>query len=207
MCGGAWACAQVYWAVYSEEGGGGGGNDGGTTAETTPTPTGTFTLRTDSGYAAGAVAFNNYSSSLDNNRLLMGYGFALHPNPASSHTVKLRQDSTAATTKEGGGGTASNDNVNVARRQLRSAAVAASSMHRCTVETPLPPPMMAALAAAAADERQLHMIHGRLSGSAEASQGEEVSGSRGAWLQPHMRIRPLGGELWQIAAEARLQVQ
>jgi hypothetical protein len=196
--------AQVYWAVYSEVGGGVGDDGGGTSGET---PIGTFTLRTDSGYAAGAVAYNNYSSSLDNHRLLMGYGFCLHPNPASSHTVKLRQHSA---TEDG-----APLNGNVARRQLLSAAVAASSLHRCTVETPLPPPLLAALAAAAADERQLDMIHGRLSASAASvvteaflkrKEGQQVS-SRDALLQPYMRIPlPFDGSSWQIAAQARLQV-
>lgn len=64
---------QVYWAVFSSDGGGG-----------------TFALRTDSACAAGSVVFNNYSSSLDNHRLLMAYGFSLYPNPASSHNVMVR---------------------------------------------------------------------------------------------------------------------
>lgn len=175
--------AQVYWAVYSEEGGG-----VGTTGET---PTGTFTLRTDSGYAAGAVAYNNYSSSLDNHRLLMGYGFSLHPNPASSHTVRLRQDTAA---KEDG----TPLNGNVARRQLLSAAIAASSLHRCTVGTPLPPPLLAALAAAAADERQLDMIHGRLSASSASVVAE-------AFLK--RKEGQEDGGCWQIAAKASLQAE
>jgi hypothetical protein len=48
-----------------------------------------FHIKTISAVAAGELVYNNYSNTLDNARLLLGYGFALYPNASTVHTMQV----------------------------------------------------------------------------------------------------------------------